>query len=152
MKVLIGFQIVLVGFYFYLLGWKKNLVPMLMLIGMIILYRKNYHNITVSYIAFNIFSIVDMVSSLFIFGLGFGFEYYIWFLFGAVLYVPFISKWKIRFGIALAYMILWEIVSFVDIEPMISSINLWKKIGFQSITIFIHLEYFLLLLMLMNII
>lgn len=128
MKIIIAFQMILAGFYFWVFGWKVCVMSFgLLMIEMFLYWKKLYKNVEASYVTFNVFTILVMASSIFLLGNGLGFEYYSWLLFCGALFVPFTKSWKIRSGIALASIVLWELIAFTAIEPMVQIETYWEQ-------------------------
>lgn len=74
-QIIIAFQCILAGFYFVAFGWQVGLISIGVLIAEVVLYQKKlYKDIEASYVVFNVFTMLDMYSSIALFGNGLGFE------------------------------------------------------------------------------
>ncbi|MFW5629839.1 MAG: GGDEF domain-containing protein, partial [Acetivibrio ethanolgignens] len=128
MKIIMAFQTILTGFYFFAFGWKVSLISIAFLLLEVFLYwKKAYNNVEISYVAFNIFTTIGMCISIFAFGNELGFEYYSWLLLCGALFVPFTKDWKIRSGICLASIVLWELIVFTEVEPLLQLEADWER-------------------------
>lgn len=146
MKIIMVFQTILAGFYFFVFGWKVSLVSIgILLLGVLLYCKKVYNDVEISYVVFNIFTMLTMCSSIFFLGNGLGFEYYSWVLLCGALFVPFTKNWKIRGGIGLASIVLWELIAFTALDPLIQLETYWEQMFlwlYNDIYIFVIFFFF----------